>query len=126
MTKTRQRTKEQLSQIDVSIEHLTEEIKVLTESLEQNARKLDDYRLELFYRNKINRDFGYLMRRLKVIDLSTIDEVLEAALDPREFRDVILLNLLATGQLREPPGGPEIWLAIEISSVVDSNDVDRA
>ena len=66
------------------------------------------------------------MRRLKVVDLSTIDEALETTLTSGEFRDVIRLDLLATGQLRTSPGGPEVWLAIEISSVVDSNDVDRA
>ena len=99
----------------------------MTESQRQHdSARLDDYLTELSYRNKINRYFGHLIRRLKVIDLSTIDEELERTLTPGEFRDVILLDLLATGQLREAPGGPEVWLAIEISSVVDSNDVDRA
>ena len=91
--------------------------------LQNDIAWLDDYRLELSYRNKINGYFGYLMRRLKVVDLATIDEALETTLDPGEFRDVILLDLVATGQLRASPDRPEVWLAIEISSVVDSNDV---
>ena len=90
------------------------------------TRRLDDYWIEFFYPHKIHRHFGHLMRRLKVIDLSTIDEALEATLDSSEFRDAILLDLVATGQLRESPDRPEVWLAIEISSVVDNNDVDRA
>ena len=94
--------------------------------LQNDIAWLDDYRLELSYRNKINGYFGHLIRRLKVVDLSIIDEALEATLDPGEFRDVILLDLVATGQLRASPDRPEVWLAIEISSVVDRNDVDRA
>ena len=94
--------------------------------LQNDIAWLDDYCLELSYRNKINGYFGHLIRRLKVVDLPIIDEALEATLDPGEFRDVILLDLVAIGQLRTSPDRPEVWLAIEISSVVDSNDVDRA
>ncbi len=65
------------------------------------------------------------MRRLKVVDLFTIDEALEAPLAPGEFRDVFRLDLIAAEQLREPPGAPQIWLAIEILSVVDRDDMDR-
>lgn len=94
--------------------------------MENTVSKLKGESLEWSYRNKIYGHFGYLMRRLKIVDLSTIDEVLETTLASGEFRDVFRLDLLATGQLRESPGGPEVWLAIEISSMVDSNDVDRA
>ncbi len=120
---------ERLSRIETAIEHLTEQVTALTENqqrIDNTVSRLKGDMLELTYRNKIYGYFGHLMRRLKVVDLSTIDEVLETTLAPGEFRDVFRLDLLATGQLRASPGGPEVWLAIEISSVVDSNDVDRA
>lgn len=127
---------ERLSQIEAAIQHLTEQVAGLTREvreLTENQRRMDNTvsrlkgeSLEWSYRNKIYGYFGYLMRRLKVVDLATIDEALETTLTSGEFRDVFRLDLLATGQLRESPGGPEVWLAIEISSVVDSNDVDRA
>lgn len=127
---------ERLSRIETAIQHLTEQVAGLTREvreLTENQRhmantvsRLKGESLEWSYRNKIYGYFGYLMRRLKVVDLSTIDEALETNLTSGEFRDVFRLDLLATGQLRESPGGPEVWLAIEISSVVDSNDVDRA
>ena len=120
---------DRLSRIETAIQHLTEEVRALTENqrrTDNTVSKLKGDMLELSYRNKIYGYFGYLMRRLKVVDLSTIDEALETTLAPGEFRDVFRLDLLATGQLRESPGGPEVWLAVEISSVVDSNDVDRA
>ena len=127
---------ERLSRIETAIQHLTEQVAGLTREvreLTENQRRMENIvsrlkgdSLELSYRNKIYGYFGHLMRRLKVVDLSTIDEALEATLASGEFRDVFRLDLLATGQLRESPDRPEVWLAIEISSLVDSNDVDRA
>ncbi len=127
---------ERLSRIETAIQHLTEQVAGLTREvreLTENQRRMENIvsrlkgeSLEWSYRNKIYGYFGYLMRRLKVVDLSTIDEALETTLTSGEFRDVFRLDLLATGQLRESPDRPEVWLAIEISSVVDSNDVDRA
>ena len=127
---------ERLSRIENAIQNLTEQVAGLTQEvreLTENQRRMENIvsrikgdSLELSYRNKIYGYFGHLMRRLKVVDLSTIDEALEATLASGEFRDVFRLDLLATGQLRTSPDHPEVWLAIEISSVVDSNDVDRA
>ena len=127
---------DRLSRIETAIQHLTEQVAELTREvreLTENQQRIDNTvgrvkgeSLEWSYRNKIYGYFGYLMRRLKVVDLSTIDEALETTLTSGEFRDVFRLDLLATGQLRAAPGEPEVWLAIEISSVVDSNDVDRA
>ena len=136
LAEAQQRAEEQLSEIKTAMQHLTEQVAGLTREvreLTENQQRIDNTvsrlkgeSLEWSYRNKIYGYFGYLMRRLKVVDLSTIDEALEETLASGEFRDVFRLDLLATGQLREPPGGPEVWLAIEISSVVDSNDVDWA
>lgn len=136
LAEAQQRAEEQLSEIKTAMQHLTEQVAALTRDvreLTENQQRIDNTvsrlkgeSLEWSYRNKIYGYFGYLMRWLKVVDLSTIDEALETTLTSGEFRDVFRLDLLATGQLRESPGGPEVWLAIEISSVVDRNDVDRA
>ena len=136
LAEAQQRAEEQLSEIKTAMQHLTEQVAELTRDvreLTENQQRIDNTvsrlkgeSLEWSYRNKIYGYFEYLMRRLKVVDLSTIDEALETTLTSGEFRDVFRLDLLATGQLRESPGGPEVWLAIEISSVVDRNDVDRA
>ena len=136
LAKAQQRTEERLFKIETAIQNLTEQLAGLAREVREltgNQRRMENIvsrlkgdSLELSYRNKIYGYFGHLMRRLKVVDLSTIDEALEATLASGEFRDVFRLDLLATGQLRESPDRPEVWLAIEISSVVDSNDVDRA
>ena len=106
---------ERLSRIEIAIQHLTEQVAGLTRGvreLTENQQRIDSRvgglkgeSLEWSYRNKIHGYFGYLMRRLKVVDLSTIDEVLETTLTSGEFRDVFRLDLLATGRLRESPGG---------------------
>ena len=136
LAEAQQRTEERLFKIETAIQNLTEQLTGLTREvreLTENQRRMENIvsrlkgeSLEWSYRNKIYGHFGYLMRRLKVVDLSTIDEALEKTLASGEFRDVFRLDLLTTGQLRESPDHPEVWLAIEISSVVDSNDVDRA
>jgi hypothetical protein len=58
--------------------------------------------------------------------METLLEALRAKLSPEEFRDVLLLDLLVQGKLETWPGKPEIWLAIEVSAVVDERDVERA
>jgi len=39
---------------------------------------------------------------------------------------VLRLDLLVNGRPRHQPDAPEIWLAVEVSSVVDQGEVDRA
>lgn len=82
--------------------------------------------LELAYRDKAGAYFGRLLRHLKVIELHALDERLEAALSREEFEEVLLLDLLVTGQPRYQPELREVWLAVEVSSVVDEGDVERA
>jgi 3-phenylpropionate/cinnamic acid dioxygenase small subunit len=82
--------------------------------------------LELTYQNKAVAYFGPLLRRVRVVSMETLLEALRAKLSPEEFRDVLLLDLLVQGKLETWPGKPEIWLAIEVSAVVDERDVERA
>ena len=92
---------DRLSKIETAIQHLTEQVRALTESqrqTENTVSRLKGESLEWSYHNKIYGYFGYLMCRLKVVDLSTIDEALEATLASGEFRDVFRLDLLAIGQ----------------------------
>lgn len=39
---------------------------------------------------------------------------------------MLRLDLLVNGRPRHQPDAPEIWLAVEVSSVVDQGEVDRA
>jgi hypothetical protein len=82
--------------------------------------------LEITYRDKASAYFGPLLRRLRVVAPYSLEETLETYLSPEEFKDLLLLDLLVSGQPRHDRTLPEVWLAIEISAVVDQEDVDRA
>ncbi|HIE25665.1 TPA: DUF16 domain-containing protein [Candidatus Poribacteria bacterium] len=110
-------------------QRLTEQISALTEGqqrLTDTVGGMEGRLLEMTYREKAYGYFGHLLRRVKVVDLATIDDTLEAALAPSEFRDIFRLDLLLSGQLRQTPEPQQIWLAMEVSVTVDKSDVDRA
>ncbi len=145
-----QHTEERLSQLEMTVQHLTEQVSALTaqvnaltaqvnaltegqKHLTEGQKRLTDTvgglkgrMLEITYRNRAFSYFGPLLRQAKVTELRTLEDTLEAALAPYEFRDILLLDLLVTGKLRHIPESPDIFLAVEISSVVDRTDVSRA
>lgn len=82
--------------------------------------------LELTYRDRAAAYFGPLLRRMKVVEPYDLEETLRMHLSEREFRDVLWLDLLVCGQPRVRSEMAEVWLAVEISSVVDRRDVERA
>jgi len=82
--------------------------------------------LELTYHNKAGAYFGPLLRRVRVVSLPALEDELEARLSPEGFKDVLLLDLVVSGQPRHLAQGPEVLLAVEVSSVVDEEDVTRA
>jgi len=96
------------------------------DKLTDKVARLDGRVLELTYREKAGAYFGPLLRRTRVVAPHTLEDVLEARLAPDEFRDVLLLDLLLTGRPRLRPESPDVWLAVEVSAVVDEGDVTRA
>jgi hypothetical protein len=82
--------------------------------------------LEAKYRDKAFAFFGSLLRRTRVVSLVELEDLLEAHLSPRMMRDLLPLDLLVRGRPRERKDAPEVYLAVEVSVVVDQEDVDRA
>ncbi|MDW8238837.1 MAG: hypothetical protein RMM98_04420, partial [Acidobacteriota bacterium] len=66
------------------------------------------------------------VRRPRVVELPSLLDTLERHLSKDEIYDLLLLDLLLCGPAQEQPEGPELWLAVEISTTVDVNDVERA
>ncbi len=81
--------------------------------------------LERTYHDKASAYFGPLLRRLRVVDPYTLEDTLRLHLSPEEFYDLLLLDLLLCGQPRQQPEVSDLWLAVEISAVVDQSDVER-
>ncbi|MBC7228141.1 MAG: hypothetical protein H5T61_13085 [Thermoflexales bacterium] len=97
--------------------------------LETRMGRIEGRLLEMVYRERATSYFGRVLRRPKVVDLSAILDDLEARLSPDEVDELLNLDLLVTGRPRWPQEAvdqPDIWLAVEVSSTVDVEDVTRA
>jgi len=136
LTEGQQRLTEQVRSLTEGQQWLTEQVRSLTEGQQRLTERVDlltdtvgrmkGTLLEMNYQRKASAYFGLLLRRVKVVDLSSIDDVLTSALTSEELRDMLQIDLLVSGRLRHLPESPEVMLAVEISSVVDRNDVLRA
>ncbi len=123
------RTEERLDALAEAQSHLTETVLGLVkrvDKLENTVGGLKGQMLEMAYRDRAFAYFGRILRRVKVMPIQTLEDTLEAALTSDEFNDLLLLDLLVTGKVRHALESPEIWLAVEISAMVDRHDVDRA
>ncbi|MBI3362526.1 MAG: hypothetical protein HY023_15600 [Chloroflexi bacterium] len=129
LAEAQRRTEERLERLAAAVQELVAQVRDVvaqTGRLTDKVAKLDGRTLELTYQNKAHAYWGFLVRRLKVTPVNALEDQLESALTPGEFRDVFRLDVLASGVPRNKPDAPEIWLAIEVSSAVNVNDVDRA
>jgi len=81
--------------------------------------------LERRYPERASAYFGRVRRRTRVLDVLTIEEALEERLSPDEMRDGLLTDIIVSGKPRTRPDVAEVWLAVEVSSVVDQVDVRR-
>jgi hypothetical protein len=96
--------------------------------LEIRVGQMDGDLLEIRYQERATSYFGRILRRLKVVSISDILDTLEERLSPDEVEELFNLDLLIRGRIRGSPGetGPEVWLAVEISALIDTKDVERA
>ncbi|MBD3183145.1 hypothetical protein GF312_12695 [Candidatus Poribacteria bacterium] len=102
---------------------------ILTERFDKVIDDIGDMKgsmLEIEYRDKAYGYLGHILRRIKVLRLTSIEDSLESALTKSEFKDVFRLDLILRGKSRDITDSPDILLAMEISNVIDINDVDRA
>ncbi|MBC7228577.1 MAG: hypothetical protein H5T61_15320 [Thermoflexales bacterium] len=131
-----ERTNQQIQAIWEAIRLNTAQLKDLTEvaqSLVEGQRRLEgtvgDMKgilLEMKYRERPYAYFGHVLRGIRVVPMQAIEDELEARLAWEEVKEVFRLDLLLKGRLRDAPEQPEVWLAVEVSSVVDKGDVERA
>ncbi|MGC9024476.1 MAG: hypothetical protein ACP5NB_06565, partial [Chloroflexia bacterium] len=119
LAEAQKRTEEQVQALVREMIVVKADIKVLKDDMGSVKGRL----LEMDYREKAPAFFGRLLRRVRVQPLAEWLEELEAHLAPEEVDEVWRLDLVVGGVLRE---GPQVWLAVEVSAVVDRNDVERA
>ena len=118
----RRRTDERFAQLAESQLRIQEQLLGIKDELGD----LRGRQLELEYRIKVAAFFGGWLRKPAVVEISEIWDQLEAHLDEIEMRRLTAVDLIVRGQLPKKRGGAEVWLAVEVSNVVDLNDVERA
>src|SRR5262245_23152258 len=109
------KTEERMAALIERVEHLADRVGGLVgDSLERR------------YRERAGAYFGRLLRRTRVLDSQALETALEERLSPDEMQDSMLTDVILSGKPRTRPEVEEVWLAIEVSSVVDHDDVSRA
>lgn len=129
LAEAQRRSEERLGRLESNIVILTEQVRALVASQQTIVDEVGGLKgrvLELAYRDKAVAYFGRLLRRPGVVDLNSLWEALEAHLAPDELDDVLLVDLVVQGRPRQRADLGDVWLAVEVSSVVDEGDVARA
>jgi seryl-tRNA synthetase len=116
------RTEQRVDSLDVTVQKLTRELKRIGDVVSQLLGR----DLERKYRERAGSYFGKWLRPVEVVSPNDLREVLEARLVEAEVDDVMELDVLLRGRARRMSGNPEVWLVMEVSSVVDRNDIERA
>ena len=139
LTQRMERVEEQIAQLTQRMAQVEEQIAQLTqrmERVEEQIARLTDrmssltgMMLESRYRERAHVYFNRLLRRVRVLSPDTLDRLLEDAeesgrLTPAESEDVRATDVLALGRRREDE--TEAYLAVEVSGLVEVDDVVRA
>ncbi|MCX7852521.1 MAG: hypothetical protein N2383_07015, partial [Caldilineales bacterium] len=138
------RAEERLSRLEEAVNGLTavqrrveETVRDLAESMgrfetrmqrsEDRLNKVVGRTLEMEYREKAHAFFGRWLRWPRVVSFNDLWDELEAGLSPEEFADLRVLDLIVTGRPRRHGNVSEdIWLAVEVSAVIDTGNIERA
>ncbi len=137
LVEAQRRTDERLAEFQQRIERQIAEFQQRTDErfaqLAEAQRRTDDQiaemkgtLLEMDYRAKVGAIFGGRLRKPKVVDAGDMWDLLRGHLDETEIRQVVTSDLIVRGRLLPPQSEGEVWLTVEVSSVVDQSDVTRA
>ncbi|MBI2877893.1 MAG: hypothetical protein HYY20_13540 [Candidatus Tectomicrobia bacterium] len=136
LAEAQRRTEERLDRLELVVEQLAEAqrrteqlVAELAEAQRRTANIVGDLKgliLEANYRDKAVAYFGRWLLRPQVADMNSLWEALETCLSEEALDDVILLDLVVRGRPRRQPKAKEVWLAVEVSALIDREDVARA
>jgi hypothetical protein len=115
LAEAQRRTEERLQQV-VELQHW----------LVDRVGSMKGQLLEFAYRDKAGAYFGRWIRRPEVVTVNDLWDTLESRLPEEAFDDVLLVDLVVRGRPRNRPDVEELYLAVEVSCVMDREDVERA
>ena len=121
-----QRTDQRFAELAEAQRRTDERLAEFQRRTEEQIGELKGTLLEMDYRAKVGAIFGSRLKKPKVVDAGDMWDVLRDRLDEEEIRQIVALDLIVRGRLLPPQGEGELWLAVEVSYIVDQNDVMRA
>jgi chromosome segregation ATPase len=122
LAEAQKRTEQVLAGLIQAVEQLT----LRTKTMQERLDALIGDNLERRYRERAHAYFGRVLRQVQVVPWIQIEERLEERLSEQEVDDLRPLDLLVHGRPKDASIGDELWLAVEVSKVVDRIDVERA
>ncbi|RME56478.1 MAG: hypothetical protein D6790_14635, partial [Caldilineae bacterium] len=135
LTERVERLEEALIALTKRVDQLTERMDQLTERVDRLVATMERFqvvqakntgwRLEQTYRERAYAYFGRVLRKVRVVSIEEIEDEIEEL--PAPDRDeLLLLDLIVRGRPRDVTDSTQVYLAVEVSAVVDRSDVERA
>jgi hypothetical protein len=136
LAEAQKRTEQRLDRLEAVVAELAEAQKRTEQVLQGLIRRVDRMdeklgrlvgeSLERRYRERAFAYFGTIMRRIRVVSLQDVLADVEDRLTEAELNELMPLDVLVHGRVRQTTQQPEVWLAMEVSAVIDRGDVERA
>lgn len=152
LAEAQERLAEDLARLAARVDHLAAQVDRLAAQVDQLAARVDQLAAQV---SELSRIVGTLdgrvgnlegwryeqqfnararitqiLRRPVEVDLADLEPVLDARdggrLTEREWKQLLALDFLFRGRLGSGPEAPDRLLALEVSQVVDTRDVQRA
>jgi hypothetical protein len=127
LAEAQQRTEGALETLTTRVDELTRGVTELTRVVKR--ARLDELRgffLEQRYRHRAAAYFGSVLRKVRVVPWSEIEDEADEQLSENERNDLLLVDLLIRGRPRTRPALSDVWVALEVSGQVEDYDVVRA
>lgn len=122
LAEAQRRTDQKLAELAEAQRRTEETVRRLVNQMAEVRGQL----LESKFRDKAYAYFGRWLRRARAVPFIEVEERLEDKLTEDDLIELSQTDILVRGRPRLPPVADEVWLAVEVSSVVDANDVNRA
>ena len=136
LAKAQQRTEARLDRLEDALERLAEAQQRTEEEIQKLAGVQSDMQatiaaikgslLEMVYRERAGTYLGPFLRRVQVFAPYKLEDEVGPHLTWEEFREFLRLDWVVKGRPRWVKEAPWVWLAMEVSAVVDRHDVERA
>jgi hypothetical protein len=134
------RTEQRRDRLDATVQKLVEAQERTEQRVEELAQvqqrmwgdlsRLKGQGLEQQYAQKAASYLGRWLRRVRVVLPGALDAATESQLETRltldELQELLRLDVVIAGTTRPPAASREVWLAMEVSSVIDRDDMERA